>query len=40
MKYTAPEMTFVVFETEEIIVASSVLEEETTSIDVIGGDED
>ncbi len=40
MKYTAPEMNVVMFETEEVIVASQV--ETTTAKEaiIVGGDED
>ena len=36
MKYTAPEMKVVMFEAEEVIVASGVVEE---TYDIIGGEE-
>lgn len=37
MKYTAPEMNIVMFETEEVIVASATTT--TTEPDINGGDE-
>ena len=43
MKYTAPEMNVVLFETEEVIVASAIASEtpvQPTQGGAVGGDED
>ncbi len=40
MKYTAPEMNVVMFETEEVIVASEVETTTSSELEIIGGDED
>lgn len=39
MKYTAPEMNVVMFEAEEVIVASAVEETTERTYDIAGGEE-